>query len=192
VGQGTRLLLHICCAPCSTYCIQRLRGLGFDLTGFWYNPNIHLAEEHERRRASLERYAAQVEQPVLWEAGYEPGRFFDALAGHEAKGERCARCYWLRLNATARRAAQGGFDAFTTTLLISPYQDQQALRDAGEAAARDAGIAFHFEDMRRGWSERGRLANLYGLYKQRYCGCAHSEREASEARAARAAREAAR
>jgi hypothetical protein len=182
------LLLHICCAPCATYCIEHLRGEGFDLTGYWYNPNIHPSAEHELRRSTLEGYAALVTLPMCWEAGYDPNAYHSSVEGHTGGGERCAHCYRLRLDMTARRAAQAGMHAFSTTLLISPYQDQAALRKAGEEAGRMWGVAFHFEDMRKGWSERGRMANLLGLYKQRYCGCSFSRDEAEAARAARVAK----
>ncbi|MBC7263770.1 MAG: epoxyqueuosine reductase QueH [Chloroflexi bacterium] len=172
-----RLLLHICCGPCSTYTIKRLRELGFDVTGYWYNPNVHPYTEHERRRSCLEEYAATVGLPMIWEPDYDMPAYFRAVAGHEKFGERCARCYDLRLRATARTASERGFGVITTTLLISPYQDQQLIVAVGEEAAAEFGVDFFFENFRRGWSERGRLAKEHNLYRQAYCGCIFSEWE---------------
>jgi predicted adenine nucleotide alpha hydrolase (AANH) superfamily ATPase len=177
-GEGKRLLLHICCGPCSTYSIQRLRGLGFEVTGLWYNPNIHPFAEHERRRACMQAYATEIALPMIWEA-YEMPAYFRAVAGHETFGERCAICYRLRLERTAQIAQQQGFDAFTTTLLISPYQQQALIRHIGEELASQYGVSFYFENLRRGWSERGHMAREHGMYQQRYCGCIYSEWEAA-------------
>jgi len=176
-GEGKRLLLHVCCAPCATYTLRRLRELGFEVTGFWYNPNIHPFAEHERRRESLARYAQEVALPMLWHEDYDMPLYFRAVVGHEKLGERCALCYRLRLEKTAQVAAEQGFHAFTTTLLISPYQDQDLLRRLGEEVAAERGVEFFFENFRRGWGERGRLAKEHHLYRQQYCGCIYSEWE---------------
>ncbi len=181
-GAGKQLLLHTCCAPCSTYCVQRLRTLGFQLTAHWYNPNIHPSAEHEQRRMSLYHYAARVALPVLESSEPEDEGFRAAIREHERRPERCAICYRLRLEATARLACQRGCDAFSTTLLISPFQLQDLIRATGEELAARYGVAFYFENMRRGWGERTRLAQEYGLYLQQYCGCALSAEEARQAR----------
>ncbi len=187
VVPGTPLLLHICCGPCATYPVPRLRELGFELAGWWYNPNIQPAGEQARRADSARLLAARVGLP-LTEGAYEPARYEAAVRGHEAMGERCRRCYHLRLEAAAAEAARRGIGAFTTTLLISPYQEQAALREIGEEAAAAHGVQFFFENLRRGWAERGRLAREYGLYLQQYCGCRFSlaEREQRLARAGEA------
>ena len=177
MGEGKRILLHICCAPCATYPVQRLREEGFEVAGFWYNPNIHPWTEHERRRESLVAYAQAVGLPMIWHERYEMPLFLRAVAGHEKFGERCRICYRMRLERAAQVAAEGGFDAFTTTLLISPYQDQALIREIGEEAAAQRGVEFYFENFRRGWSERGRLTKEYDLYRQQYCGCIYSEWE---------------
>lgn len=174
---GERVLLHICCAPCATYTVERLREIGFDVTGYWYNPNIHPWGEHERRRESLVRFAGLVDLPMVWAAGYDMPLFLRRVGGREEFRRRCAVCYAMRLSRTAQEARAGGFDAFTTTLLISPYQDQALLRRIGERLAEDVGVRFYFENFRRGWAERGRLTRLYGLYRQGYCGCLYSEWE---------------
>jgi len=184
LGQGKSLLLHICCGPCSTYPIRRLRELGFNVSGFWYNPNIHPFAEHERRRECVRAYAEEVELPMIWWKEYEMPAYFRAVVGHEVFGERCAICYHLRLERAARVAHQHGFDAFTTTLLISPYQQQAAIRRIGEELASKYGLEFYFENFRKGWRERGHIAREHGMYQQRYCGCVYSEWEASDRQAA--------
>jgi len=176
-GEGKCILLHICCAPCSTYPIERLREEGFQVTGFWYNPNIHPWTEHERRRESVQKYAEAVDLPMIWHGRYEMPLYLRAVVGHEGFGERCRICYRLRLERTAQTAAEGGFDAFTTTLLVSPHQDQSLIKEIGEGAATEHGVGFYFENFRRGWSERGRLTREHGLYRQQYCGCIYSEWE---------------
>jgi predicted adenine nucleotide alpha hydrolase (AANH) superfamily ATPase len=195
-GAGKRLLLHICCGPCSTYTIKRLREQGFNVTGFWYNPNIHPFAEHERRRECIEDYARAVGLEMIeWEE-YEMPAYFRAVAGHETLGERCALCYRLRLERTAQVAQQNGFNAFSTTLLISPYQQQALIHSIGDELASQlgtpsrvlggGGLEFYFENLRRGWSERGHMAREHHLYQQQYCGCIYSEWEAAERSAAQA------
>ncbi len=187
-GEGRRLLLHICCGPCSTYTIERLRDLRFELSGFWYNPNIHPFAEHERRRDCVEAYAANMDLPMVWYPDYEMPVYFRAVAGHEALGERCAICYQLRLERTAQVARERSFDAFTTTLLISPYQQQASIRSLGDELAAQYGLQFYFENFRHGWSARGRMAREHEMYQQRYCGCVYSEWEAQDRRASSASK----
>jgi predicted adenine nucleotide alpha hydrolase (AANH) superfamily ATPase len=177
IGEGRRILLHVCCGPCSTYTIERLREEGFSVTGFWYNPNIHLWQEHQQRRESLSRYAEAVGLPMIWHERYEMPLFLRAVVGHERFRQRCAICYRMRLEKTVQVAARQGFDAFTTTLLISPHQDQELIRQVGQEVAAQHGLEFYFENFRRGWSERGRLTREHELYRQQYCGCIYSEWE---------------
>jgi predicted adenine nucleotide alpha hydrolase (AANH) superfamily ATPase len=177
-GAGRRILLHICCAPCSTYSAKRLRELAFDVTGFWYNPNIHPYSEHERRRETLLDYAEQIELPMIWESGYELVTFMRAIHGQERVRQRCQVCYRMRLERTAQVAARERFDAFTTTLLISPYQDQAAIRALGEEIGAQHSMQFFFENLRQGWAEHYQMVREHDLYSQRYCGCVYSEWEA--------------
>jgi predicted adenine nucleotide alpha hydrolase (AANH) superfamily ATPase len=186
---GRSLLLHVCCAPCATYSVQRLRQEGATVTGHWFNPNVHPFSEHERRRETLRDYAGQIDLPVVWEPEYEVVAFMRAVASHEAFGERCRICYALRLERTARAAAERGDDWFSTTLLISPYQDQAAIREIGEALGHRYGVPFYFENLRRGFAAHHAMAREAGLYRQRYCGCLYSEWEALQA-AGRGGREA--
>ena len=184
VAPGTPLLLHICCGPCATYPVPRLRKLGFEVLGHWYNPNIQPPAEYARREESARAYAQQAGLPLV-AGGYEPERFEQAIRGREQRPARCHRCYRLRLEEAARAARQRGIENITTTLLISPYQDQAAIREIGEAVAGEHGLRFYFENLRRGWSQRGRLAREYGLYLQRYCGCRFSLAERRQAAMAR-------
>ena len=172
-----RLLLHACCGPCSTYPITRLREHGFEVTGFWYNPNVHPWLEHERRRKSMARYAETVSLAMIWHELYDMPHFLRAVVGHESFRERCAICYRMRLEKTARLALAQGFDAITTTLLISPHQDQKLIRSIGEDVTGMLGLEFFFENLRQGWVERGRLTREHDLYRQQYCGCIYSEWE---------------
>lgn len=178
--SGKRVLLHVCCGPCATYTVKRLRDIGGAVTGHWFNPNIHPYGEHERRRTSLAGYADEIEFPVIWEPGYEMPTFLREVMGHEEFRERCLICYRMRLERTARVAGERGFDLITTTLLISPYQDQQAIRRIGEDAGAAYGVDFYFENLRRGFVEHRHLAEAHGLYVQRYCGCIYSEWEAAD------------
>lgn len=180
--EGRTLLLHICCGPCSTASIEQLRRQGFAVSGFWYNPNVHPQAEHDRRRECAEDYAQRVSLPLIHWHDYDMPAFFRAVAGHESHGERCAICYRLRLECTARVARDRGFEFFSTTLLISPYQQQALIRKVGEELGQLHGVDFYFENLRKGWSERGRLSRELGLYQQRYCGCLYSEWEASQHR----------
>lgn len=177
------ILLHVCCGPCATYTVKRLREEGWEVTGYWFNPNIQPYSEHERRREALAKFAEAVNLPVIWEPGYEMVTFLREVAGRERFRERCLLCYRLRLERTALVAAERGFQTLTTTLLISPYQDQEAIRALGEELAGARGLAFYFENFRRGFAEHHRLAREYDLYRQRYCGCVYSEWEALDRQA---------
>jgi hypothetical protein len=164
--------------------VKRLREEGREVTGYWYNPNIQPYSEHEKRREALARFAEAVSLPVLWEPGYDILAFMRGIVEHERFRERCLICYRLRLEHTALRAAEGGFAAMSTTLLISPYQDQKAIYELGEEVAQAHGVVFYFENFRRGFAEHHRLAREYGLYCQRFCGCIYSEWEALDRQAA--------
>lgn len=170
-----KVLLHSCCAPCATYPVRRLREEGHEVTALWYNPNIHPWQEHENRRACLKEYAARIDLPVLWWPRYEMPAFLRAVCGHES--ERCADCYRMRLTALADTAESKGFEAVTTSLLISPYQKHELIVQIGTEIAEDRGLKFIYEDYRVGWAERGRAVKEYGLYRQQYCGCVYSEFE---------------
>jgi predicted adenine nucleotide alpha hydrolase (AANH) superfamily ATPase len=170
-----KLLLHICCAPCAIYPHRVLREAGHGVQGFFYNPNIHPYREFARRAETLKEYAGAAGLEVLWESSYDLEEFLRRVAFKEE--ERCRLCYQMRLTRTARAAREGGFDAFTSTLLYSKYQKHELIQEAAREAARDAGIDFYYQDFREGWSEGVAASKALNLYRQPYCGCIYSERD---------------
>ena len=170
-----RVLLHICCAPCSIYPLKELRGGGMDVTGFFFNHNIHPYQEYRRRLDTVKDYAARTGLDVIYRDDYLLEDFLAAVV--DAPAERCGYCYSSRLEATARVAAERGFDAFTSSLLYSRYQRHDEIRALGERLATAYGVAFLYDDFRRGWQEGIRISKELGLYRQQYCGCIYSEKE---------------
>ena len=169
------LLLHTCCAPCATYCVQHWRQKGLAVTTLWYNPNIHPFTEHLQRLQALQSLAQKEDIPLIVAEGYDVIAYFRAVVGHEK--DRCGYCFRLRLSMAALIAKLRGFDAFSTTLLISPYQDQQLLKEVGEELAAKQGVSFLYEDLRPGFEESHKISRELGLYRQKYCGCLYSEWE---------------
>lgn len=177
-----RILLHICCGPCATYPVLALRQDSFDAVGYFYNPNIHPYSEHELRLQSLQHFAQEVSLPLVVEEGYDRAKHLLTVARCLSREERCAACYRLRLARAARHAHAHGFDEFTTTLLVSPYQLHDVIVQEGTTVGVQEGVSFLYRDFRVGWPERGRFTKQYGLYRQRYCGCVYSECEAEQQR----------
>jgi len=167
------ILLHICCGPCLIYPFSRLRGRGFKIKGFYYNPNIYPGEEYLRRQESLEVLSRdlglEVESP-----GYRESDFSLAIDAQENTPERCGICWSLRLQKTAEDAKENGIAFFSTTLLVSPYQDHQRLKQLGGKIARETGVDFYYEDFRVGFKQAYKEAKAKGLYLQKYCGCKYS------------------
>lgn len=169
-----QLLVHICCAPCFTYTHKRLVEEGHDVTGFFYNPNIHPYLEYKNRMESLEKYAELKGTRVIYKNDYDLESY---LRGALDAEDRCRFCYACRLAETAKTGSLLGFDAFTTTLLISPYQKHELLAKVGEKIADEYSIEFYYEDFRVGYRESRELARALMLYMQKYCGCIFSEKE---------------
>ena len=169
------ILLHACCGPCSIYVVKRLQEQDYKVTAFWYNPNIHPFREHQRRLEAMQVFAESKKLPLIIEEGYDILKYFQAVVGHES--DRCTDCYRLRLGQTAEVAGQMELDSFTTTLLISPYQNHDLIRELGNRVGDDFNINFHFEDFSPGFRESHRMARELGLYHQGYCGCVYSEWE---------------
>lgn len=181
--KGERLLLHICCGPCATYTTHHLRTAGWEVTGFWYNPNIEPKLEYQKRQQSLDKFTKYVALPMVWEMTAGSEAFREVVGEHTRLGERCAACYRLRLRRTAQIASRLGIGTISTSLLISPYQNLEMLHEIGAQEARSCGLTFYYENMRSGYHARTQYAVQYGLYLQTYCGCAFSEQEAKERRA---------
>ena len=183
-GRTPRLLLHSCCAPCSSYVLEYLSEY-FSITVFYYNPNIYPPEEFGKRVEEQERLIRELpaKHPVSFlEGPYEPERFYEMAKWLEQipeGGERCFRCYRLRLLETAQMARAGSFDYFTTTLSISPLKNAQKLNEIGTRLAEEYGVPYLFSDFkkRNGYKRSTELSAEYGLYRQDYCGCVYSLRE---------------
>lgn len=175
MSGGADLLLHICCAPCSVACVKTLREEGVEPSGFWYNPNIHPYLEYKARRDTLRQYARDIGLDLREEDFYGL-RSFTAAVSHDVD-RRCGYCYACRLERTAQYAAQHGFGRFSTTLLVSPYQDRGMICAAGEQAGARYGVEFVPYDFRPRFREGQEEARALGLYLQKYCGCVYSEEE---------------
>ncbi len=179
-----RLLLHSCCAPCSSYVLEYLSDY-FEITVFYYNPNISPAEEYEKRAAEQQHLIRElpVKHPVTLVVGaYEPERFYALSKGFETVpegGERCFRCYCLRLEEAAKMASEGGFDYFATTLTISPLKNASKLNEIGEELSQIYKVEHLPSDFKKknGYRRSVELSAEYGLYRQNYCGCVFSKRE---------------
>lgn len=187
-GVVPRLFLHSCCAPCSSYVLECLCSY-FQITVFYYNPNISVSAEYQKRVEEQKRLIAAYNKEKkgysisVTEGDYEPERFFETVKGYEAcpeGGERCFRCFDLRLRETARRAKAGDFDYFATTLTISPLKDARRLNEIGEKLAEEYGIGWLPSDFKKknGYKRSIELSSEYGLYRQNYCGCVFSQKAA--------------
>lgn len=191
-----KLLLHACCAPCSSYCIEYL-ALYYDITIYYFNPNITAKEEYDRRAEEIKRFVAEFNKNhsgAAVEAGdeireykrvklifgeYDNRLFFDKVKGLEKEpegGKRCYECYKLRMEDTAREALRQGYDYFSTTLSISPHKNAQWLNEIGESLSEKYGISYLFSDFkkRNGFKRSIELSAQYNLYRQNFCGCIYS------------------
>lgn len=167
-----KLLLHICCGPCACYPVETLQEEGIDFTGYYFNPNIHPLEEFERRRENLQVLSALKGFPVFYSDAFDQPRW-ENFSGEIA--DRCRMCYEIRFEEVARKAAEEGYEAFSTTLLVSPYQRHEMIIEICEAMAVKYGIKFYYQDWRPGFRKGQAMAKEYGLYRQKYCGCIPSK-----------------
>jgi len=170
-----KLLLHICCAPCSIVTVEELREQGHELIGFFYRHNIHPYTECRRREETLEAYAAGIGLNMIWQKGYDLEGFIRQATFREA--DRCRFCYYDRLKTTALLARSSRFDGFSSTLLYSKFQKHDLIRTIGQAVALETGIPFFYRDFRPGWHRGVAASKALGLYRQAYCGCIYSEKE---------------
>ncbi len=183
-GQVPSLLLHSCCGPCSSYCIEYLSNY-FHVTVFYYNPNIYPDEEYYHRVKEQQRFINEfpTKYPVDFiEGDYDTNRFYDMAKGLEnepEKGARCHKCYDLRLRRTAEVAKEKTFDFFTTTLTISPMKDSQVLNQIGLQIASQLGVKWLPSDFKKneGYKRSTELSRQYDMYRQDYCGCVYSYRD---------------
>ena len=179
VPRGERLLLHSCCGPCSTRCIEALKD-AFRVTVLYYNPNITDPAEYAKRKAEQVRFLQESGWADLLDCPYDPQEFFAAVKGLEGEpegGERCTRCFALRLMYTAQAAKREGFGWFGTTLSVSPHKDAARLNALGEQIARQTGVRWLYADFKKqnGYLRSTQLAKQYHLYRQNYCGCIFSD-----------------
>lgn len=182
-GTVPRLFLHSCCAPCSSYVLEYLSAY-FKITDFFYNPNITEETEYGKRCAELQRLITELpaaHEITFLEGHYDPEEFFRASKGLETcpeGGDRCRRCFELRLRETAQMAAKGGYDYFTTTLTISPLKNAALLNEIGAKLSEEYGVHWLPSDFKKrgGYARSIELSSEHGLYRQNYCGCVFSKR----------------
>jgi predicted adenine nucleotide alpha hydrolase (AANH) superfamily ATPase len=169
-----RILLHICCAPCATAVVGDLRSSGYEVTGCFYNPSIHPWKEFERRLKALKEWTLSIDLPLVLNEKYLLENNLKMLL---SSSNRCLSCFTDRLGYTAELCAELGISHFTSTLSVSPYQDHELLKQAGEKAAASSGASFIYKDFRESYKKSIELSRAAGIYRQSYCGCVFSERD---------------
>lgn len=182
-GEVPRVLMHSCCGPCSTSCMERLTSQ-FDVTILYYNPNIYPETEYAHRVREQERLVdafPHKHELHFQKENYDPREFYDIVKGYEAEpegGARCFLCYELRLRRAAEVARKEGFDYFTTTLSVSPLKNADKLNEIGERVGREVGIPWLVSDFKKknGYLRSVELSEEFGMYRQDYCGCVYSLR----------------
>jgi predicted adenine nucleotide alpha hydrolase (AANH) superfamily ATPase len=172
------VLAHLCCGPCSPHVFSRLREEGHQVTALFYNPNVQPYTENRARAESAERYCVDRGIEFIFIDEYDVFDFVRKAIEKMDRGEdRCEYCYRLRLRGAAGAAKEYGFDAFTSTLLASPYQKHELARTIGEQAGEEMGVQFLYMDFREGWKESRKVTFESEMYRQKYCGCIFSEQE---------------
>ncbi len=178
-AEGKTLLLHSCCAPCSSYCLEEV-AKRVKTTVFYYNPNLDSAEEYARRKGEQLRFLRETGLADLLDCDYSPEQFAEAARGYEGEkegGARCTRCFELRLARTAQEAKARGYDFFATTLTLSPLKDAKRINAIGFRLQEREGIAYLPSDFKKrgGYLRSVELSKEHGLYRQNYCGCIYSK-----------------
>ncbi|MFA5038291.1 MAG: epoxyqueuosine reductase QueH [Candidatus Omnitrophota bacterium] len=176
-----KVLLHICCGPCAIYPVNFLRTEGFDVEGFFYNPNIHPYSEYLKRYEAAISACERLDLKTIFHR-YDFEYFLKAVSCLEDRARQHSLCWRIRLQETARVAAQNGIKAFTTTLLGSPYQDVEEICRLGHEIAQERGLEFVKGNFRKGFSQAHQTSREWQLYHQVYCGCLYSEKESVEQR----------
>ncbi|MFH1893224.1 MAG: epoxyqueuosine reductase QueH [Candidatus Zixiibacteriota bacterium] len=172
------ILVHICCGPCAVHPFEKLIDEGHRVAGYWYNPNIHPYREYKERLESLKKLESLTRFEMIYFDSYDLEKYLESVMPDLDR--RCMHCYDLRLMQTATYAEENGFDAFSSTLLVSPYQDQDWIREVGAAVQEKTGVKFLDIDFTPGFRDGKQKAYDMGLYIQKYCGCIFSERERYE------------
>jgi hypothetical protein len=178
-----KLLLHVCCAPCSSHVLETLENM-YDITAYFYNPNITESDEYVKRVSELKRFVGEAEfakNVKVLEGEYEPELFLEMSKGLEnepERGSRCYKCYELRMRKAAEYARDNGYDIFTTTLSISPHKNAAWLNEIGQRLSVEIGIEYLYSDFKKknGYARSIELSREYNLYRQNYCGCIFSRR----------------
>ena len=170
-----KVLLHICCAPCSIFPIEVLKDEGIEIMGFFFRHNIHPYTECMKREQTLKEYAETISLKVIYQKGYELEKFIQQLVFRES--DRCRFCYHERLLAACKIAKKGNFDAFTSTLLYSKFQNHDLILATGKAIEEKEGIKFLYRDFRDGWQHGIQESKNLKMYRQQYCGCIYSEKQ---------------
>ena len=170
-----KILLHICCANCAIYPVERVQEKGDEAVGYFFNPNIHPYREYQKRLEALKNYSESTGLKVIYRDEYLLEEFLKNVS-HRVE-DRCQYCYSLRLEATAREAKERAFDQFSTTLLQSTHQNHGKIKETGERVAQEVRIPFYYEDFRQGWKKGVEVSKALRLYRQQYCGCIYSEKE---------------
>lgn len=174
--RDKRILLHICCGPCAIFPVQSLQDQGYEVTGFFFNPNIHPASEYLRRKEGLMQVAERLGFRVIFKDDeYRPQDYFRQVAFREAN--RCLLCYQMRLERAREIALHGRFGYFSTTLLYSKFQKHEVIATLGRDIAGGGRARFLYQDFREGWSAGIERSKEWGIYRQDYCGCLYSECE---------------
>jgi hypothetical protein len=171
----SKLLVHCCCVHCSAYALKYWRELGHEVTAFWYNPNIHPFTEHQRRLDALKTLVEKENIPFVILTGYNIERYFQSVIGQISN--RCSLCYQLRLQAIVDYAKEYGYDAFTSSLLMSPKQQHYKIIEIALEIEQSSGICFKYADLRKRYSDSRAITKPLDLYRQQYCGCLFSEYE---------------
>ncbi|MFH0924678.1 MAG: epoxyqueuosine reductase QueH [bacterium] len=172
-----KILLHICCAPCAIYPSSVLLKEGLDITGFFYNPNIHPYLEYKKRLDTLKEFVSWSSLKIVYKDEYNLEEFLREVTFREE--ERCMVCYSMRLEAVGKYAKEGKFDCFTTTLLYSKFQKHDLIIDIAKTTAQKYNVPFYYKDFRDGWKEGIKICKEQGFYRQQYCGCVYSEKESA-------------
>ena len=180
IEKGTKLLLHSCCAPCSSACLERLKEY-FQITVLYYNPNIEQEEEYEKRKNEQIRFLKETGWADFLDCDHDKSAYEEIAKGYESepeRGARCYRCYALRLDKTGQVAKENAFDYFATTLTLSPHKNAEWLNQIGEEVAGRYGVSYLFSDFKKkgGYPRSIALSKEYNLYRQDFCGCKYSKR----------------